>query len=217
MVAPASSGSVGAAVPAGAAPGPHTVQGVCASQELSASAVFTVLGPTTTKPPVTTTKPPVVTTKPPVVTTKPPVTTTTTTTPTTTTTTTTPVEIETPESVTEEPPPPADGVLQLDRASINPGDPLVASGIGCDPGANVELTSEGERVGRAVADGAGAFGTLIEFTRIEPGKHWVLADCGIRLAGAVEQTLTSSTGGGSAALVVLVFFVLAGITLVRVR
>ncbi|MBN6035973.1 hypothetical protein JYK18_13835 [Amycolatopsis sp. 195334CR] len=94
---------------------------------------------------------------------------------------------------------------------------MVASGIGCDPGARVELTSEGEQVGRAVADAGGAFGTTVEFTRIEPGKHWVLADCGIRLAGAVEQVLTSSTGGGSAALVVLVFFVLAGITLVRVR
>ncbi|MGA6163291.1 hypothetical protein [Amycolatopsis magusensis] len=211
VVAPASSGSVGASVPAGAAPGAHTVQGVCASQELSASAVFTVLGPTTSKPPVTTTKPPVVTTKPPVTTTPPPATTT------TTTTTTSPPEIEPPASVAEEPPPPADGVLVLDRPSVNPGDPLAASGAGCDPGARVELTSDGLPVGAAVADAAGAFGTKVEFTRIEPGRHWVVADCGIRLAGAVDQTLTSSTGGGTAALVVLVFFLLAGISLVRVR
>ncbi|UJW33875.1 hypothetical protein L3Q67_08965 [Saccharothrix sp. AJ9571] len=209
MVAPASSGSVGASVPAGAAPGAHTVQGVCASQELSASAVFTVLGPTSKPPVTTTTKPPVVTTKPPVTTTTPPTTTTTTTTP--------PPAIETPASVAEEPPPPADGVLVLDRPSVNPGDPLAASGAGCDPGGKVELTSDGLPVGAAVADAAGVFGTKVEFTRIEPGRHWVVADCGIRLAGAVDQTLTSSTGGGTAALVVLVFFVLAGISLVRVR
>jgi hypothetical protein len=43
----------------------------------------------------------------------------------------------------------------------------------------------------------------------------VTAACGIVLTGAVDRVVTSSTGGHSGTLVVLVFFVLAGITLIR--
>jgi hypothetical protein len=98
---------------------------------------------------------------------------------------------------------------------VQPGDRLSATGKGCVPGKAVTLTSDGDRVGSAYADGTGAFTASVEFTRIEAGRHTVVADCGVRLTGAVEQVVTSSSGGHSGTLVVLVFFVLAGITVLR--
>ncbi|RSM53233.1 hypothetical protein DMH03_38510 [Amycolatopsis sp. WAC 01376] len=92
---------------------------------------------------------------------------------------------------------------------------MSATGKGCTPGERVTLTSDGARVGGAYADGTGAFTADVEFTRIEAGKHTVVADCGVRLTGAVEQVVTSSSGGHSGTMVVLVFFVLAGITVIR--
>ncbi|KZB79912.1 hypothetical protein AVL48_15115 [Amycolatopsis regifaucium] len=70
---------------------------------------------------------------------------------------------------------------------MQPGDRLSATGKGCVPGKAVTLTSDGKRVGSAYADGT----------------------------GTVEQVVTSSSGGHSGTLVVLVFFVLAGITVLR--
>src|SRR5436305_322841 len=93
----------------------------------------------------------------------------------------------------------------------------LASGNCCAPGHTVTLTSDGDTVGHAVADTTGAFVSPVEFTRIEAGKHTVVADCGVRLTGAVEQVVTSSSGGHTGTLVVLVFFILAGITAVRFR
>jgi hypothetical protein len=77
------------------------------------------------------------------------------------------------------------------------------------------LTSDGDEVGGAYADSTGSFIAPVEFTRIEAGRHTVVADCGIRLTGSVEQVVTSSSGGHSGTLVVLVFFVLAGIAVIR--
>jgi hypothetical protein len=103
----------------------------------------------------------------------------------------------------------------LDRPSVRPGDPLSAAGRGCEPGASVTLTSGGDRVGVAVADTDGNFVAPVEFKRIEPGRHQVTAHCGIVLTGAVDQVVTSSTGGHSSTLIVLVFFVLAGVAMIR--
>jgi len=103
----------------------------------------------------------------------------------------------------------------LDRPSIQPGDKLSATGKGCEPGHAVTLTSDGGEVGTGMADSTGAFTAPVEFTRIEAGRHTVVADCGIRLTGAVDQVVTSSSGGHTGTLVVLVFFVLAGITVLR--
>jgi hypothetical protein len=111
--------------------------------------------------------------------------------------------------------PPSGGDLVLDRPSIKPGDPLSAAGKGCTPGAEVTLMSKGDRVGSTVADDAGNFVAPVEFTRIEAGRHTVTASCGVVLTGAVDQHVTSSTGGHSSTLIVLVFFVLGGITLIR--
>ncbi|WP_310967271.1 MULTISPECIES: hypothetical protein [unclassified Amycolatopsis] len=105
----------------------------------------------------------------------------------------------------------------LDRPSIKAGEPLSASGKGCRPSRMVTLVSDGTEVGTAFTDGSGAFTAPVEFTRIEAGRHTVIAECGVRLTGAVDQVVTRSSGGQTGTLVVLVFFVLASITVIRFR
>ncbi len=217
------SGQVGAAVPAGAKPDSYVVTGNCTNartgRPLTGSATFRVTGiPTTptTPPVITPTKPtvPVTTPTEPGTTTTPntsvPTTTPPTTPPSTTDTSPVPTDVPSPTST-----PPGPGDLVLDRPSVQPGDSLSATGKGCLPGQAVTLTSDGDRVGSAYADDTGAFTAAVEFTRIEAGRHTVVADCGVRLTGSVEQVVNSSTGGNSGTLVVLVFFVLAGITVLR--
>lgn len=221
-VAPATSGQFPTTVPASAKPGSYTVTATCTSQKETASGTFVVTGvtPTTTPPPppvTTTPPPPPVTTRPtrPGTTTTPSTPTTTTPPPTTSTPpTTTPVTPGTPTTSSTEPKP---GELVLDRPSIKPGEPLSASGKGCRPGRMVTLTSDGSEVGSAVTDSSGAFTAPVEFTRIEAGRHTVVAECGVRLTGAVDQVVTRSSGGQTGTLVILVFFVLAGITVLRFR
>ncbi|MFB9682563.1 hypothetical protein [Amycolatopsis plumensis] len=221
------SGTVAATVPGGAQPGTYPVTGTCTNARtggpLSAGSRFTVTAtPTTTPPPpVTTTPPPPATTRPtrPGTTTTPakPTTTTpapTTSTPPTTTATTPPATPGTPTTSTTAPKP---GELVLDHPSIKPGDALSASGKGCLPGRMVTLVSDGTEVGTAYTDSSGAFTAPVEFTRIEAGPHTVIAECGVRLTGAVDQVVTRSSGGQTGTLVVLVFFVLAGITVIRFR
>ncbi len=220
----ATSGTVAATVPAGAQPGTYPVTGTCTNARtggpLSAGSRFTVTAtPTTTTPP-----PPVTTTPPPPATTRPtrPGTTTTPVTPTTTppTTTTTPPTTTpptTPGTPTTSSSTPKPGELVLDRPSIKPGESLSASGQGCRPDRMVTLVSDGTEVGSAFTDGSGAFTAPVEFTRIEAGRHTVIAECGVRLTGSVDQVVTRSSGGQTGTLVVLVFFVLASITVIRFR
>jgi len=223
QVAPATSGQFPTTVPASEKPGSYTVTATCTSQKQTANGTFVVTGVTTTTPPppVTTTPPPPTTPRPskPGTTTTPPGTTTTTpptttTTPPTSTTPSTPVTPGTPTTTTTAPRP---GELVLDRPSIQPGDTLSASGQGCVPSRAVTLISEGAEVGSAYTDSSGAFTAPVEFTRIEAGRHTVVAECGVRLTGAVDQVVTRSSGGQTSTLVILVFFVLAGATVIRFR
>jgi hypothetical protein len=210
-------GSGTGTVPAGASVGGHRVTAipVCAASGYPTDS-FTVTPTPTTIPPVTTTTtapPPVTTT-----TTAPPVTTTTrpTTTTTTTETTTTTTDSGTSSTApTTTKPFDGDGALTLDKDNIQPGDPLTATGTGCKPGSEVKLSSLGEDVGKAKADGTGTFSTRVEFATIQPGRHVIRADCGIVLVGSVDVALTSSTGGTTSTLVVLVFFILVGALLLR--
>ncbi|WP_410640470.1 hypothetical protein [Amycolatopsis sp. lyj-346] len=112
---------------------------------------------------------------------------------------------------------PKPGELVLDRPSIKPGETLSASGQGCRPSRMVTLMSGGAEVGTAFTDSSGAFTAPVEFTRIEAGRHTVVAECGVRLTGAVDQVVTRSSGGQTGTLVILVFFVLASITVIRFR
>lgn len=216
--APAASGQFPASVPASAKPGSYTVTATCTSQKQTDSDTFTVTGTTTTTPPppVTTTPPPPVTTRPtrPGTTTTPPTTTSTPPTTTSTPPTSTTPGTSTPTATSTEPKP---GELVLDRPSIQPGETLSASGRGCEPSRMVTLTADGAEVGSAYTDSTGAFTAPVEFTRIEAGRHTVVAECGVRLTGAVDQVVTRSSGGQTGTLVILVFFVLAGITVIRFR
>jgi len=219
-VAPAASGQFPTAVPAGTKPGSYTVTATCTSQKQTASGTFVVTGTTTTtpRPPVTTTPvtPPPVTTRPttPGTTTTPP-STTTTTPPTTTTTPPTSTTPATPGTPTTTGTGPKPGELVLDRPSIQAGDTLSASGKGCEPSRMVTLTSDGAEVGSAYTDSSGAFTAPVQFTRIEAGRHTVVAECGVRLTGAVDQVVTRSSGGQTGTLVILVFFVLAAVAVIR--
>lgn len=213
-------GTVTVKVPSSAKPSTYPVNGNCTNARtggaLAGGSRFTVTGTVTTTPVTPTTTPPG--TKPTIpvtVPTRPGVTT-------TPTTTTPPTTTTTPPSTTDTPPPtsttstePGPNDLVLDRPSVQPGDKLSATGKGCDPWHAVTLTSDGDEVGTAMADSTGKFTAPVEFTRIEAGRHTVVADCGIRLTGAVDQVVTSSSGGHTGTLVVLVFFVLAGITVLR--
>lgn len=217
------SGTVAATVPGGAQPGTYPVTGTCTNARtggpLTASSRFTVTGTPTTTPP-----PPVTTTPPPPVTTRP-------TRPGTTTTPATPATTPPPATSTPPttPPPatpgvpttagaaPKPGELVLDRPSIKPGETLSASGKGCRPSRMVTLMSGGTEVGTAYTDSTGSFTAPVEFTRIEAGQHTVVAECGVRLTGAVEQVVTRSSGGQTSTLVILVFFVLASVTVIRFR
>ncbi|WP_410588033.1 hypothetical protein [Amycolatopsis sp. lyj-23] len=219
------SGTVAATVPAGAQPGTYPVTGTCTNartkQPLTASSRFTVTGtPTTTPPPppaTTTPPPPPATTRP----TRPAPTTTpvtpTTTPPPTSTTPPSPTTPATPGTPTTAGTAPKPGELVLDRPSIKAGEPLSASGKGCQPSRLVTLMSDGTEVGTAYTDSSGAFTAPVEFTRIEAGPHTVVAECGVRLTGAVDQVVTRSSGSQTGTLVILVFFVLAGITVIRFR
>ncbi|GAA1357529.1 hypothetical protein [Saccharothrix algeriensis] len=215
---PGRRGSVRATVPAGAAAGPHTVALRTVCRGSVAHATFTVTAPpgatTTTGPPVTTTAdapPPVTTTTAPAATT----TRSTTTTTTTTTTSTTGSSSGGPAPTTTTAFEGGDGALVLDKDHVQPGDPLTATGTGCLPGSEVRLSSLGEDVGRARADGSGTFRTGVEFATIEPGRHVVRADCGVILVGTVEVALTSSTDGAASTPVVLALFLLLGAVLLR--
>lgn len=211
-------GSGTATVPAGASVGGHRVTAVpvcAASAYPTDSFTVTATPTTTTRPPVTTTTtpPPVTTTTAPTTTTTRPPTTTTSSPTTTTTTTTDSSGASVPATTTK--PFDGDGALTLDKDNIQPGDPLTATGTGCRPGSEVKLSSLGEDVGKARADGSGTFSTRVEFATIQPGRHVIRADCGIVLVGSVDVALTSSTGGTTSTLVVLVFFVLVGALLLR--
>jgi len=213
------SGSVTATVPFGTAEGTYPIDAWCSNGK--ALTRFTVKGSlptTTTQPPIT--QPPVTTitplpTRPPTVTATVP--SRTTPRPTASLPTTTPsTEPSVPSSsepITDEPEPAGD--LRFDRTSLYPGDTASATGQGCVPGSPVRLSSGAEQVGSAVADNAGEFTARVEFTRVEPGRHLIAAECGVLLTGSVDQLVTSSTGGSSTALVVLVFFVAAAAAMIR--
>lgn len=128
-----------------------------------------------------------------------------------------PIQTELPPLSTSDPRPTSDGDLTLDRLTVGPGEALSASGKGCKPGAPVTLMSKGERVGGAVADSSGSFSAPVQFTRLEPGRHWITTNCGVALTAAVDQVVTSSSGGQNRTLVILVFFVLVGVSVIRFR
>lgn len=214
--------SVAVTVPGAAAVGNHTIYAVnsrnCNVQQ--ARGVFEVLvrprpTPSKTPPP---TKPPTprprpsTSTPPPVTDPDPnPETPTPTPTPSATPTLTAP---PTP-TVSTTPSGGSGGELSLDRDNVRPGEPLTATGTGCDPGAPVVLSSGPEQIGAATADSSGAFVAPVQFALLRPGRHAVTAVCGPVLTTHVDLIVSSSTSGQAGTVVVLIFFLLVGFALLR--
>ena len=206
-----------AVVPGGAAGslGTHTVQGIC----IAPNGDFE--GPTTTYtviPVTTTTAPP--TTPPPTTapTTAPPTTakgTTTTapgdTTSTTDTTTTTDTTLPGETTTTTDPA----HNIQLDHAAISPGGDLLATGVGCQPDANVQFLVHGSAAGQAVADATGRFKASLALPDLPVGRYLVVASCGATLSAPLDVVLATTSDPATSTLCVLLFFVLIGLALLR--
>ncbi len=98
---------------------------------------------------------------------------------------------------------------------MRPGDPLTATGTGCDPNAPVTLASGDEQLGTTTADAAGGFVAPVQFANLEPGRRTITATCGPVLTSEVDLIVSSSTSGQAGTVVVLIFFILVGIALLR--
>ncbi|WP_436501723.1 hypothetical protein [Actinokineospora sp. HUAS TT18] len=84
------------------------------------------------------------------------------------------------------------------------------------PGHAVEISSEGELIGRATVDESGRFATRLDFRTIAPGRHVVTAHCGVVLSSVIDHILAASTGAATGSAAVLLFVVLVIAALVRV-
>ncbi|WP_231861334.1 MULTISPECIES: hypothetical protein [Frankia] len=98
------------------------------------------------------------------------------------------------------------GELLFDRTVVTAGDTLFARGAGCRPGAPAVLTAGGELVGRAVADQAGTFETVVQFASFRPGYRPVKADCGKDLDAGIDMVLVSADTSATATSVLLPLF-----------
>ena len=102
------------------------------------------------------------------------------------------------------------GELLFDRHVVSGAEELYARGAGCEPGAEATLTSDGELVGRTVADQDGRFETGVHFGSFRPGYREVTASCGVELTGGIEMVLVAADTGASATSVLLPFFLALG-------
>jgi hypothetical protein len=94
--------------------------------------------------------------------------------------------------------------LSVDRPTLGPGDPVTATGSGCDPGAPVDLRVGEDLVGTAVAGPDGRFTTPLDSRPVEVGAHQLVAACGPMLVTPLTVVLAAVVDeGGSAVLVVL--------------
>jgi hypothetical protein len=98
------------------------------------------------------------------------------------------------------------GELLFDRTIVTAGDTLFARGAGCRPGASATLTAGGELVGRAVADQAGTFETVVQFASFQPGYRPIEARCGATLAAGIDMVLVSADTSASTSSVLLPLF-----------
>jgi len=177
--------------------------------------IFNVEQPATT---TTTTRPTTTTT-----TTRPATTTTTTrpgqTTTSTTSTSTTSSTVADSSTTTSLPPTtvtiPGGKGVRLDRPAAPPGGDANANGEGCDSGAPVNLSIDGDSVGHTVADAKGKFLASLVLPDLPVGRYTLTAKCGPTLTTDIDIVLASALGPPSGTLALLMFFLLIGFALVR--
>jgi len=102
-------------------------------------------------------------------------------------------------------------VLSVDKPSVGPGGELLVAGAGCDAGAPVTLTLEGQLVGNTVADANGAFKTPVSVGNASVGRHVLTAKCGPTLTTTIDVVLASKVIQGGAASIVIVLFLLVAL------
>ncbi|MEU0544162.1 hypothetical protein [Nocardia sp. NPDC005978] len=105
---------------------------------------------------------------------------------------------------------PAGTGLELNPPAVSPGAPVAVAGRGCDPGARVQVSIGGAAVADTRARADGGFDTTLTTGTTEIGHHDVTAECGPKLAAALDVVLVSEVGGGAATATVLLFFLLIG-------
>jgi len=110
--------------------------------------------------------------------------------------------------------------LQLNSPSGVPGGDLIASGVGCEPGARVQFLVEGHAQGQTVADGKGAFRGRVQVPSLGVGLHEIAAQCGgqtLSIPFTVVIATAVASAPSSVVASVMAFFVLIGLLLLLVR
>ncbi|MRH89178.1 hypothetical protein GFY24_17260 [Nocardia sp. SYP-A9097] len=100
--------------------------------------------------------------------------------------------------------------LSVNPVAVSPGAPVTVTGRGCDPNANVKLSIGGTSAADTRARSDGGFDATLPTGATEIGHHEVTAECGPKLAAALDVVLVSQVGGGAATATVLLFFLLIG-------
>lgn len=159
---------------------------------------ITTTPPIITDPPIVTTTPPVIT-DPPVVTTTPPV------------VTDPPVVTTTPPVVTPDPPTQTPAALELSSASVDPGEAVLATGLGCAAGEPVQLSIEEMPVGSTVAAANGSFQAALDTGSVDVGRYEVVAQCGRTLTAPLEIVLVSHVGTGTSTVTLILIFLILGV------
>jgi len=119
------------------------------------------------------------------------------------------------------PPPPREGILEVDSVTVSPGSDLRLSGGGCSPEAPVDVSVRERPVAVARADASGVYTVVATLPDLPLGRHTITATCPNAIAEAtvdlVAHTATTGTAAaaGVTASAVLGFFVLLGSSLWR--
>ncbi|WP_297628548.1 hypothetical protein [Nocardia sp.] len=87
---------------------------------------------------------------------------------------------------------------------------MVVTGRGCDPNADVRLSIGGTAAADARSRADGGFDATLPTGATDIGQHQVTAECGPKLAAALDVVLVSQVGGSAATATVLLFFLLIG-------
>jgi hypothetical protein len=112
------------------------------------------------------------------------------------------------------PPPPvvaAPAGLELSDATIDPGGPVTATGLGCAPSEAVQLSVGNVPVGQTVAGPTGDFKAPLATGAVDVGRHEVTARCGRILSAPLDVVLVSHVGTGTSTLTLIVIFLVLGV------
>lgn len=113
------------------------------------------------------------------------------------------------------PPPPRIELLTVTKSIAGVAE---VNGKGCESGAPVSITVNGNPVAKAVADDTGDFQTTFSTGTTPAGKHSVQAICGPTLSALLDIVLVSEVGTpGPAVIMILLIALTFGWLLLRGR